>query len=236
MRIKAYLLIILVLFGFNVLYCRATSNKDSVNTILSGKWNWIFCSGGISGECYDQPDTNNQRSVVFSKHDQDSITYIVYRNDTLVSAGILMLKYNKVFDMWSTKSDVVFGSDSVLCNHYEIIFYDSINIGFSEGCMDGYIYDYQKDSSKYEPSSILNEQSDKSIEIFPNPADDIINIEIENINNAIIEIYSISGKLVYSREVNTKFETIDISGYAKGVYLVKVILDREVMVGKVVVE
>lgn len=235
MRTKTYLLIILALFGFNVLYCLAISDKDSVNTILSGKWNWVFCSGGISGTCFDQPDTNNQRSVIFSGDDQDGITYSVYRNDTLISAGILMLKYDSVFDTWWTNSDVVFGFDSVLCDYYEIIFYDSINIGFSECCMDGFIYDYQKDTSKYKPVDIPGEQYDKNIEIFPNPADDIINIEIENYNNTTIEIYSFSGKLIYSKEVSERIETIDISGYAKGIYLVKVMQANNVYIRKIAI-
>ena len=72
------------------------------------------------------------------------------------------------------------------------------------------------------------------INIYPNPSRDIINVQTENINNEIIEIYNVSGRLVYSREVNKNPTTIDMSGYPKGLYFVKVIQDGAVKVGKVI--
>jgi len=55
--------------------------------------------------------------------------------------------------------------------------------------------------------------------IFPNPADDIINISC--LNNAIsrIEIVDIAGKKVYSHTY--KEDTIDVSSFSKGLYLLK---------------
>ena len=74
-----------------------------------------------------------------------------------------------------------------------------------------------------------------TIDIYPNPSDDIINIEIENPNNAIIEIYNVSGTLIFSKVLHSESEKIDISGFSRGVYLVKVKQDSTVIVGKVVV-
>jgi hypothetical protein len=75
-----------------------------------------------------------------------------------------------------------------------------------------------------------------TINIYPNPSDDIISIEIENINNATIEIYNVSGKLVFSKELKAKVEKIDLSGFSRGMYLVKVSQEQDVKVGKVVVK
>ncbi|UCH15704.1 MAG: T9SS type A sorting domain-containing protein, partial [Bacteroidales bacterium] len=75
-----------------------------------------------------------------------------------------------------------------------------------------------------------------TIDIYPNPSDDIINIDIEGLNNAIIEIYNVSGRLVFSKALNSKVVRIDISGFPMGVYLLKVRQADSVYVEKVVVK
>ncbi|UCH15181.1 MAG: T9SS type A sorting domain-containing protein, partial [Bacteroidales bacterium] len=82
---------------------------------------------------------------------------------------------------------------------------------------------------------INNSHISNNIEIFPNPSDDIINIEIENPDNATIEIYNVSGKLVLSKKLNSKVEKIDISGFPRGIYIVKVMQDSTVYYEKVMV-
>ena len=74
-----------------------------------------------------------------------------------------------------------------------------------------------------------------TINIYPNPSDDIINIEIENINNSIIEIYNVNGKLVFSKAVNSKVEKIDVSELLRGIYFVKVRQDNNVRIEKLIV-
>jgi hypothetical protein len=71
--------------------------------------------------------------------------------------------------------------------------------------------------------------------IYPNPTDDIINVEIENINNATIDIYNVSGRLVFNKALNSKVEKINVSGFPKGIYFVKVIQDKTVNILKVIV-
>ncbi len=52
---------------------------------------------------------------------------------------------------------------------------------------------------------------------------ELINIYIENPNmNTIIEIININGNIMYSKEINSSYEQIDVSKYSKGIYFVKV--------------
>lgn len=77
--------------------------------------------------------------------------------------------------------------------------------------------------------------------IYPNPADDILNIEISNKGKLglEIEIFSITGALIFQKEyknIDANFaEQIDLSGYAKGIYMLKVRQADAVYIGKVVV-
>ncbi len=74
-----------------------------------------------------------------------------------------------------------------------------------------------------------------TVNIYPNPSNDIFNIEIENINNATIEIYDVRGKQVLSKAINSKDEKIDVAGFLKGIYIVRLMHDTGINTGKVVV-
>jgi len=81
----------------------------------------------------------------------------------------------------------------------------------------------------------IEEYKKEVLSIFPNPSDDIINIEFENINNATIEIYNISGRLVFSKVLNSKVEKIDITDLSEGIYFIKVRQEKNVIVEKLIV-
>jgi Leucine-rich repeat (LRR) protein len=96
----------------------------------------------------------------------------------------------------------------------------SPNIYFTTDCADNIADEYSET---------------RTTNIYPNPSDGIISIEIENINNATIEIYNVSGRLAYSRELNSKIEKIDISGLSEGMYFVKVGQEHNVSIDKLIV-
>ena len=60
-----------------------------------------------------------------------------------------------------------------------------------------------------------------SIDIFPNPANDILNIISSEIISEI-EIVNTLGQVVYRREVNSNNAVCDVKGLASGVYVVKI--------------
>lgn len=67
----------------------------------------------------------------------------------------------------------------------------------------------------------------RSMEIYPNPADDMVNIHFETLNqNAIIRITDVAGKEVLRVEennINKYFnETIDVSKLSKGIYMLEI--------------
>jgi Leucine-rich repeat (LRR) protein len=81
----------------------------------------------------------------------------------------------------------------------------------------------------------IEEYKKEVLSIFPNPSDDIINIDIENIHGATIEIYNVSGRLIFSKALNSKFEKIDISGLSEGMYFIKVRQEQNVRIEKLIV-
>lgn len=81
----------------------------------------------------------------------------------------------------------------------------------------------------------VNEQNDfASVDLFPNPAQDFIVIKNGSATSHI-EICSIEGKLIYKEELNQDKTKIDITGFIKGVYFVKLTsADNQVVVKRLI--
>lgn len=65
-------------------------------------------------------------------------------------------------------------------------------------------------------------QNINSILIFPNPSDGLINIASQELEIGVVNVFDYKGALIYSKNVNSKSFTVDISSKAKGVYWVEV--------------
>jgi len=78
------------------------------------------------------------------------------------------------------------------------------------------------------PTSSPNQSITQSIKIFPNPARDILNIELPyDITNAYVGIFNISGQMVHSEKYTPG--PIDLSRFANGTYVVRVVADGRVV-------
>jgi len=106
---------------------------------------------------------------------------------------------------------------------------------------EGYIFWRDTFSIRILEPVNIEEIKETITRIYPNPTDNILNIEISNTSNQglEIEILDITGKVIYQREYENisahLTEQIDLSGYAKGIYLIKVRQAKSVYVGKIVV-
>ncbi|HPB19550.1 MAG TPA: T9SS type A sorting domain-containing protein, partial [Bacteroidales bacterium] len=68
-------------------------------------------------------------------------------------------------------------------------------------------------------------------DIYPNPATDYINIQLENsnVNSFILNIYDILGNLILNESVNN-FQNVyilNISNYNRGTYILNIITDKD---------
>lgn len=86
----------------------------------------------------------------------------------------------------------------------------------------------------------INENTIKNnyFSVYPNPNTGSFNLLFENpTENKIIEVYNISGQLILSNKfTNDLVKTIDLSGQAKGVYLLKVKTDNYTSSEKIILE
>ena len=80
----------------------------------------------------------------------------------------------------------------------------------------------------------VSEFDEVVFEIYPNPASEYVRItsdvEIES-----LMIFSIDGKMVYSEDVNQEEIMIDVTGFAKGSYLVRMVSNDRFVVRRIIV-
>ena len=72
-------------------------------------------------------------------------------------------------------------------------------------------------------------------EIYPNPASEYVRIK-SNSDIESLMIFSIDGKLVYSEDVNQEETMIDVTAFAKGSYIVRMLSNDEFVIRRIVVK
>ena len=81
-----------------------------------------------------------------------------------------------------------------------------------------------------------------SIDLFPNPVDNVLNIAVNSDANrdASIQLTTIDGKVLEDRRVqflqNDNFFRMDVSSYQSGLYLVQFVSENRITTRKVVIE
>ncbi len=88
-----------------------------------------------------------------------------------------------------------------------------------------------------EPVGIVENSIDK-LSIYPNPASDIITLDIGNnkLKNASIEIIDLLGKSIFQNKMNQKVIKINLASFSKGVYLLKFSNDNGSSINKIVIQ
>ncbi len=96
------------------------------------------------------------------------------------------------------------------------------------------------EQSKLQELPLKNDFEKARVTIYPNPTKGIISISIqggnEEFKNSSLALYSISGALITSNRISDRSVTIDIRGEAKGMYILKLILDGQISEWKVIKE
>ena len=98
-------------------------------------------------------------------------------------------------------------------------------------------------SPKFKIETVINTQeidNNLAVDVYPNPASDVINIKINEVDlDAVkIEIYSIHGQLIHTKRLTTvdRLYQIDSSDFTNGTYLMKLSTDHKVFTKKIAIK
>ena len=86
-------------------------------------------------------------------------------------------------------------------------------------------------------SALVDELTSETVLIYPNPAKNHITVNLNGIEEtiSILKMYDSSSKLVFEKR-STSTLAIDVSGFAKGLYLLELTTDEQVFRSQVIVE
>ncbi len=73
-----------------------------------------------------------------------------------------------------------------------------------------------------------------SIKIYPNPVKNNAILNLENYNDATLEIFDFNGRLIYTKKQETSLNEISMENFASGIYIFKIKTLKGVFVRKVV--
>jgi len=82
----------------------------------------------------------------------------------------------------------------------------------------------------------VNELIAQTTEIYPNPANNILNVVSYTVGIEKINIYNINGQLVLNKEVNNNQKTIDIGSLESGIYIVDILSENTSVKRKLIIE
>jgi hypothetical protein len=104
---------------------------------------------------------------------------------------------------------------------------------FVEDSKPGYLkFDY--DFIPMEGTTGISSVGNANVSVYPNPVSDVLNINL--FEPADIAVYNLTGLLVETRQAASIQTTIPVSGWAKGVYLVKINSANGTQIQKVIVK
>ena len=85
----------------------------------------------------------------------------------------------------------------------------------------------------------INDKSKSTINVYPNPASDNVNIVTNTLDlNSQINIYDISGKLIFSQKIKDNFSVINlpVDTYKSGVYTISLLENKSIYHKKLIVK
>ena len=83
--------------------------------------------------------------------------------------------------------------------------------------------------------SIGESTADGYLSVYPNPSQGMVTIAIEGESGFEFQVFDIKGKAVLQSKTQGYMETLDLSGFSKGVYFISVITENKRMTQKLIV-
>ena len=102
------------------------------------------------------------------------------------------------------------------------------------GTLSDALVDYVRVYKSASPLGVNTSSVDEKFKIYPNPAKNTITIKSEETDYSL-QIYDLNGKRIVNIN-KVEANTIDVSSFAKGAYVFKILTKENVSVQKVIIE
>ena len=127
--------------------------------------------------------------------------------------------------LYTRKYRISHGSYNFVCPFNQAIAILTPNLAKGVDGNPGFTITYYNDNDQSQTTTGLNTMSKSTTGLFtvyPNPSNGIFKVELQNEQKATMEVFDLTGKMIKTVQItnNDKY-SLDLSGYAKGMYLIK---------------
>lgn len=70
------------------------------------------------------------------------------------------------------------------------------------------------------------ELAGNNVKVYPNPANDVLNVEVDGAEVSVINIYSLDGRVVSSNNANASVVNVNISSLVEGTYIYEIVAEN----------
>ena len=81
-----------------------------------------------------------------------------------------------------------------------------------------------------------NDFIETTVSLYPNPSNELINISFDEDQLSKLELYDVTGKLLFKKDLNTNTYALNIANYPSGTYLVKVYNQNNASLNKKIIK
>jgi hypothetical protein len=128
---------------------------------------------------------------------------------------------------------------SIACNYDALANSDDGSCIFPDGCTDSTAFNYDPtalcDDGSCLYTTAINEET-SGLQIYPNPANNILTIVSHTVGIENINIYNLNGQLVLNKKLNNNHNTINVSSLEAGIYIIDILSENTSVKRKLVIE
>lgn len=225
------------------LHCNLVPSNDQCTGVST-----LSCGSNISGSTTYASSTNDPTGTCITSSGAPGVWYKIVGNGKIMTASLCGSSYDTKIQIYSgscSNLTCVTGNDDSCSTQSEVIWTSSNGITyyiFVYGYGDN-VGDYQLNITCANPTAINNKYTViNDIDLYPNPVSQNLNVKIQSNKNVDTQLHilDISGKEIYVKEVQIQkgdnYQTIDVSRFAKGMYLLQINDEEGMTVEKFVVE
>ena len=222
-----------------------TGSACSVWSFTTGAAQYMMTNGATVTTCdgifYDEggPDNN------YSSNLDQTMTFMPGTTGKMISADFISFETEsgyddlKIYDGTSASSSLI--GDYEGTNNPGIVTADNIDgaltfVFHSDGSVTK--AGWEANISCVDGSSDIHCLQNGIFSIIPNPNNGLFTIKTEGLNRSDyrIEIYSVSGRKMYQRNINSSSFDIDLGHQAKGIYFIKITSGNQVFNSKLIIK
>ncbi|MBQ8222580.1 MAG: choice-of-anchor J domain-containing protein [Bacteroidales bacterium] len=190
-------------------------------------------------------DYAGREMYIAFRHFNCTDQYILNIDDVTLTSGEKGNRYGEVLGVMVFRGDELLTPEPIFANSFVEEFPSNVE---EEYCIR-VVYQHYPDSEEMLPGDgywhyamaceqyvtvgpvDVKEVSKENMNIYPNPTDGIINVEADGMEH--IAILNTLGQIVYERDANNDKETIDISRYESGVYMLRMTTENGIVVRRI---